>query len=505
MILHPDQTRSIDASRVAMRTHDRICLQAPTGFGKTVVASEVIKRITGKGLRVWFMVPRIELLNQASKHLLHFGVNHGRIAQGGVEQKGVKAHVVSKDTLIRRYDKIETPPDYLLIDECHIALNRQAEIIDQLNNPQVIGLSATPEQYNGDSMGLVYQHMVPGPSLLELVEAGRLSEPRIFCPPIEGIDKLHRTGTEYKADEFDQFLEERKVYGDAVKHYSKHAPGRPAIIFTRDVASSKKVAQKFRDADYKFESIDGSMSHGLRKSLLDRYRSGALQGLVSCQLLTYGVDLPTIEYIGLLRLTLSKALWYQMIGRGLRVSKGKDACLIFDHVNNFLVHGHPLSGYEWQFWGRQKITAKRDPKEILKLCPQMDFMYCTKPSCIGCEYNENEVKKRKEMFEDTDLQEVKGVAPVKLNDRPTGEKREIMDQMESAKAEYTLNMGPGPVGELLKLAEETGRSPIWIYWYLSEGRKTVNVKLLFEIARQKNYKKGWAYWQKKEIEKKLGR
>lgn len=494
-----------------MREHNRIVVQAPTGFGKTVVSTEMIKRIVWNGLRVWYMMPRRELLQQASNHLRNADIVHGRIDAGGVEQRGVKAHVVSKDTIIRRYDKIGTPPDYLLIDECHIALERQLEIIEQLGNPKVIGMTATPEQFNGKSMGLVYGDWVPGPQLHELVELGRLSEPRIFCPPIEGIENLHRKGSEYNEDEFDEFLEEKKVYGDAIRHYEKHANGKPAIIFARSVKAAKKIAKNFQDAGHNFESIDGSMTMAVRHGLLDSYRRGELTGLVSCQLLTYGVDLPTIEYIGLLRLTLSKALWYQMIGRGLRVSRGKSACIIMDHVNNLLVHGHPLVPYEWQFWGRGKFSAKRDKEEIMKLCPANDYMYCTKASCVGCEFNSQKVKTRQEMHVDVDLQEMKAPVNLKMKDRPGDEQRELAQKIEELKTAYKLEFSPGAVGDLMKIARDTSRDVMWVYWYLSEGMRSVNVKLLYEIARQqgifKNWstkqEKGWAYFKRKLVREKL--
>ncbi len=112
MPLRPYQQETIDLSRLAMRTQSRVCIQSPTGSGKTVVFTEIVKRVQKNGFRAWIMVPRNKLLNQASKMLSNAGIVHGKISAKMQESKAFSVHVVSKDTLIRRYHKIKNPPDF---------------------------------------------------------------------------------------------------------------------------------------------------------------------------------------------------------------------------------------------------------------------------------------------------------------------------------------------------------------------------------------------------------
>jgi hypothetical protein len=90
--------------------------------------------------------------------------------------------------------------------------------------------------------------------------------------------------------------------------------------------------------------------------------------------------------------------------------------------------------------------------------------------------------------------------PIKLADRPPEEKREFQDRINAAAMEYRTDMSTGAVGEMLKIADECGYSVYWVYHQLTDdGRHTVNVPLLAEIARQKGWKPGWVYVARKKI------
>ena len=101
------------------------------------------------------------------------------------------------------------------------------------------------------------------------------------------------------------------------------------------------------------------------------------------------------------------------------------------------------------------------------------------------------------------LIEVKGT--VKFKDRHPGEKREIQEKIEKLMMTIGTSLASGPIGELLKIAEEIGHNAMWVYWRLSEDMKAVNVPLLHEIRRQRGYKNGWVFMQTKAIESKLER
>jgi superfamily II DNA or RNA helicase len=479
-------------------------MQLATGAGKTHIFSEMAKSAQKRGRKIWIMVPRKELLNQASDNLRDNEVIHGMIAPGFVESKAYTVHVVSKDTLIRRYDKIKTHPEFIIIDEAHIALDRYLEIAGKFPDSKILGVTATPERLDGRGLSELYETLVEGPSIAELISCDYLTDVRYFCPPIQGITKLHRRGTDYNADELAALLERRKVYGSAIEHYRRHADKKPCLIYCRSVQAAAETAQKFSESGYLFENIDGTMSNKRRRTLIDALKTGKIHGLTSCELITYGLDVPRVECVIMLRPTLSRALFCQMIGRGLRPYQDKYECVVLDHVGNLQEHGHPLEAYNWKFDGKEKrgATGEKAPA-ALKLCPEIDFMYCEKLSCRGCPHHSGKFRDPRIEYVNTQL--VEAGQYISFSDRPMEHQREYVDRINEVVDRYKKNepnIESIAVSEMMQICKELGRQPLWIYNRLNKNKHLVNITLLHEIARQAGYKPGWVYFQKKRLERK---
>lgn len=589
MPLYPHQDRETLEARIKLRFCNNLLFQLPTGGGKTAIDAELTFRATERGFTSWFIVPRNELLNQASAHYIKWNVPHGIIGVGRKESRAFKAHIVSRQTLVRRYDKIKIWPDFLKIDEAHIAVPRQLEIINLCNQARaavgkppakVIGYTATPELLSGLGLhiqgGGPYEDIVYGESIPSLTAMGYLSELRYFRPPPpEGIEELHRRGTELDADELDKLLKKDKVYGNAIQHYKKMGginktsysfpgspinqhnknfhKGRPALIFLRTVQAAHEMAQQFRNAGFEFYCIEGKMKKGEVKTLIQAHRDGKIDGLTNCDIGTYGLDIPRIEYSASLRPTGSRALYFQMVGRGLRPfeerycnycqlvyygytcpqcqSEGdliykKEESLFFDHVGLIDEHYHPeypgvplfyLDEIEWNFYGTKKRERMKKPDRSIN-CPYIDYMLCAKKICSGCKFLPgNAVAKTPEIkIINTEL--IEADKPILMSNRPLEEQKEYTERIAQNIHEYINNNGnadPGPVERLLKIAEELKRSAMWVYYVLTESKitpdgkpkknKAVDVTLLFLIARIKKYKKpnGWVYYRRKELERRL--
>lgn len=585
-MLRDYQSAEYTAVRAQTITHDAVLAQLATGGGKTPIVSEITKSAYLKGRRVWFAAPRNELVGQASAHFTKWGVPHGIIAAGCEESRAYMVHVVSKDTLLRRLDRIKNWPDLLVFDECHIALDAQIKIIAAaalaraalgLPPMKIIGMTATPERLDGRGLSEVYESIVYGPSIPWLTDRGFLSQLRYFAPPIEGLDKIHRKGTEYDADELEALLEKRKVYGDVIGYYEKYgtvkhtsislpgqavirtnenyAKGKPALIFCRSVKSAYETAERFCKAGFNFHCIEGNLPPAELKTLIKALRDGKIDGLTNCDIATYGLDIPRIEYGASIRPTLSRALYFQKVGRILRPYEDaatgykKEEALFFDHANLVQEHQLPefpgiplfyLDQIDWNFNGREKrAKAKADPTG-LRLCPHLDYQYCEKPSCSGCPLKDPaEIDARKSGLEVVDAKLEERHAPLHFSDLQPEEKRDVQDRIGRAtdavmggmsvfeelpalgkhpkpeeilarEAEFKRLLS-GPVGELLKIAAELGRSPMWVYFWLTEKenakrnaegkpeRKTVNVTLVHEIGRQCGYKSGWSWFKIKEL------
>jgi superfamily II DNA or RNA helicase len=512
MRLRPYQKDIIDGLRKKLSINKTVMLQLATGAGKTVIFSEITKLAYSNNYRIWIIVPRNELLRQASDHLAKYKVPHGLIAAGTNESRAYKVHIVSKDTLIRRYDRIKEWPDLLIIDEAHLFLIRQLEIAKQLpDKTKIIGVTATSERLDGRGLstasGGLYDDIVYGPTIADLIEMGYLSNMRYFSPPLEGLDELHRRGTEFNPDEVENLLQRRKIYGGAIQHYRDYAHNKPALVFCRSVKAAAETAQRFNDAGYVFENIDGRMTYVKRKGLIDALRAGRIQGLTSCELTTYGIDVPRVECIIMLRPTLSRTLYFQMIGRGLRPSLGKKHCVILDHVGNLQEHGHPLEEYQWQFHGREKRKGGEGvSRSVLHLCDQC-FLYFKGDVCPNCG-GERKAKKRADLKEvDGRLVEVKG--PIELKDRPPEEQREVVDRLEELceacklkeDKEGLYKLDESAVSELLMLAESLGYNDRWVYHRVNAGNMTINYPLLHAIAKVRGFKPGWAFYTGKDLEK----
>lgn len=510
MNLRPYQDDLLKECRVEFRHHNRVFMQLATGGGKTVIVSQMVRNAYEKKLRVWFIVPRNELMKQSSEHFVKWKIPHGMIKAGMNESRAYAIHLVSKDTLMRRIKKgvIKNWPDFCIFDEAHVAIDQQKTIIANLpETSKVLAISATPERGDGRGLSDIYQSIVYGPHLRDLIEMHYLANFRYFCPPLEGLEDLHKKGNDVDASELEALLQRRAVYGKAIDHYRKYADKKPCIVFCRNIKASEETAQKFREAGYLFESIDGRMSDKKRQTILDGVRDGRLHGVTSVDLCIYGLDIPRLTVAIMLRPTTSKAVYYQQIGRILRPGENKTA-IILDHVGNLAEHGHPLQDYEWQFYGKEKRKSKGKSKDILKLCPNC-WMYFTGTSCPNCG-NVKPPKKAQGMIEiDGRLVEHKG--PVPLKDRPEEEQKEFHDKISNAKDRYDAaallgDVDVGVVLEMLELCDEIGRSYMWTYHTLNNTEHVVNVPLLTAIAntptsKKKKYNYYWVKIKRQELQK----
>jgi superfamily II DNA or RNA helicase len=530
-----------DEIRTSLRNNQAVLCNMKTGLGKTVFATDIMRSVYLNNLSSWFGVPRNELLKQTSKHLFKYKVPHNFINPKSNESKAFTCHVVSIDTLLRRLKnkKINKFPDLFFWDEAHLRLQQQLDIKAMMPNTKFIGLTATPERADTKGLSEMYDDIIYGPTFRESIENGYLTNFKYFAVPLEGLNELHRQGTEFDADELNTLLEQRKIFGSAIEHYGDIAQGKTSIIFTRDIKSAEETAYRFSNAGFRFEAIHGKMNMKKRNALTEALNNKKIDGLCSAEILTYGFDCPKVECIIMLRPTLSRTLYFQVLGRGIRpyslynidginvenpfnpddnarLVYKKENCIVLDHVNNITIHVPMTSDnlidsfddIEWNFRGRKKKIINNDNSAIkLKICTTC-FMYYEGDVCPNCG-TAREIKERGNLeVVDGRLVEIKTPEIVKLKDRPREEKRDITDRinvniMNFKMAEKRGEFDEHSVEQLLNIAKEVGRQPLSVYWQLSHYKHAVDVTLLYCIQRLSGYKNGWAYFKKQEIEKRL--
>jgi superfamily II DNA or RNA helicase len=199
------------------------------------------------------------------------------------------------------------------------------------------------------------------------------------------VDGLHKRGGDYAKGELAARADTQTITGDAVQHYKRLAYGKQFVAFCVSVEHAQHVAQQFTMAGVPAEAVDGKLPHEERKSKVDAFRRRAITGLVSCDLISEGFDVPGIEVGISLRPTASLGLWLQQAGRILRTHPGKDRAILLDHAGNTLRHGLPTDDREWSLDG---APAREKERTIgVKICPscfaacRSTATYCPQPKC----------------------------------------------------------------------------------------------------------------------------
>lgn len=376
--LRPYQVDAVAAIRRAYAAGRRApCYQLPTGGGKTVVFAYIAQEAVRRGNRVLIVVHRRELLLQGSRALTEFGIAHGLVA-AGLPDTDAQVRIASVQTLVRRRDW-GTPPDLIVIDEAHHAVaGSWLQVTRTWPEARLLGVTATPARLDGKGLGIhadgSFDELVLGPTVRELTDAGFLVPADVYAPPI----RVDLSGIRTSLGDFDRHeiglrMDKPLISGDAVEHYLRLAAGRPAIAFCTSVQHARHVAEAFAEAGVAAASIDGGMSETERDGVLADLARGEIRVLTSCEIVSEGFDLPSVEVAILLRPTQSLTLYLQQVGRVLRPAPGKASATVLDHVGNVERHGLPDADRSWDLDG-----AKRRPPGEAPLC-------CC-PACFACHH-----------------------------------------------------------------------------------------------------------------------
>ncbi|WP_374242482.1 DUF3427 domain-containing protein [Zoogloea sp.] len=324
---------------------------AATGTGKTVVAAFDYRRLClaeGGRPRLLFVAHREEILRQALRTYREVLRDHafGEVLAGGMEPESFDHlfatidSVVSRDLLVRRGASHWYA---VVVDECHrLAAGRFDAFVTAVRPRVLLGLTATPERSDGKPILGYFDNRPDGAPAVELRLWHALDQ-QLLCPfeyyacdddtdfsgvpwaqpgELAAIDTLV-TGNHVRArlvvDEW------RRLAGDPAR-------GR-ALVFCVSVAHAQFMTVQLERAGIKALCVVGETSHDERRQAPERLARGEVAALVTCDLYNEGVDLPMVDTLLLLRPTQSPVLFQQQIGRGLRLSPGKESCLILDFVS----------------------------------------------------------------------------------------------------------------------------------------------------------------------------
>lgn len=420
-------------------------LVEPTGAGKTLIKSQFAKDSVQRNEVVIIFAHRDVLLSQISNSLCQMGVTHSFVAANktvldttnqnhikygdSFHVENSKVILASVPTFIRRLDKGLLDNFLPLVkvwmcDESHHILkdNMWGKCVQSFPNAIGLGVTATP--IRSDKLGLgktydgVFDVMIIGSTMGELIENGYLSPYKIFVPP----QKLDMSGINITAsgDYNQKKLAERTdtvdITGDAVEQYLKLASGEQAITFCVNIAHAENVAKEFNRAGIPSTALSSKTSLSIRVKALRDFEKGVIKNLVNCDLFGEGYDCPAVACVIMLRKTDSYSLFKQQFGRLLRVSEGKIYGVLIDHVGNVKKHcmyGAPHEDPEWTL-ERSKKKSGDNTKPSGRICPECFAFYTpsikAKYVCLECSHEETKEETNEEMrkflVDDSDLVEM---------------------------------------------------------------------------------------------------
>ncbi|MCK5127518.1 MAG: DEAD/DEAH box helicase family protein [candidate division Zixibacteria bacterium] len=403
--------------------HKNVLGVSPTGSGKTVVFSDILKDHNGSSCAI---AHRQELVTQISLALARDDVPHRIIGPNNVVKLAVNIHmaecgtsyynpqapcaVAGVDTLVRRKDNLANWLNSVtkwVQDEAHHVLvnNKWGKAVDMFPNAIGLGVTATPDRADGYGLGRhadgVFDVMVEGPQMRALIDMGYLTDYRVFAPPSDlDLTNVNVTKSgEFSKEPLKAAVNKSHVVGDIVKHYLRIAPGKLGITFVDSVDTATQVAAEYNRAGVPAAVVSADTKDTDRVRIVKEFTARKLMQLVNVDLFGEGFDLPAIEVVSMGRPTQSYALYVQQFGRALRLILGnisratwdtytdlqrrlliaqstKPHAIIIDHVGNVERHGLPDRPRIWTM-DRRERTGKNKPTDDIPTTT------CLNPECVS--------------------------------------------------------------------------------------------------------------------------
>lgn len=323
-------------------------LVLPTGCGKTIVFAKVTEDCVRKGDRVLILAHRGELLDQAADKLKKTtGLNSAiEKAESSCLGSWFRVVVGSVQTLMREKRLGQFPEDYfntIIIDEAHHCISDSYQkVLKHFPEAHVLGVTATPDRGDMRNLGQYFESLAYEYTLPKAIKEGYLTPIKALTIPL----KIDMSGVSVQAGDFkasdigtalDPYLE------GIAQEMQKYCADKKTVVFLPLV----KTSQKFRDVlnNYGFQAAEVNGDSQDRAEILSDFESGKYNVLCNSMLLTEGWDCPSVDCVVVLRPTKVRGLYCQMVGRGTRLSPGKEHLLLLDFLWHTERHElcHPAS------------------------------------------------------------------------------------------------------------------------------------------------------------------
>jgi DNA repair protein RadD len=388
------QSKLITDTRTALAEGiNRVIVQSHVGSGKTVVATEIIRRAIENRARVLFLAPRRQLIYQTVETLNEYSINCGVIMAGELKFSQPLVQVASFDTITARVGsgRMELPEaDLCIVDEAHMCVS-PARIKVLEHYKRVIGLTATPALGNGKGMGFFYKGIVESLTMQEMVTQGYLVPMRYYIgesPDLSGV-KLNADG-DFVEKQLAEINDQPKLIGAIFENWKRIAGDRTTLVFAVNRKHARHLHDEFASHGATVDYVDGETPPDDRERIRHDVESGKTQVIVNIGVLVAGVNWPRISCIVIARQMRNISNWIQCIGRGSRLHETKTDCIIIYHGSNFEELGMIDEPIEWSLDDKSTIRERKErakkeakePKEIT--CADCGTVFKSRRSCPVC-------------------------------------------------------------------------------------------------------------------------
>jgi DNA repair protein RadD len=372
---------------------------SPTGSGKTRTMQSIVDLFKGFTMSI---AHRRELVGQISLALAMAGVYHRIIAPDPIIKLIVMIHmrklgrsfvhpnanhmVASVNTIVSRIEQLR---DLILqcqlwnMDEGHHirADNLWGRAVKEFKNAWGAGYTALGQRGDGKALGRVgggvFDSIVIGPGIRELIDRGFLCDYIVYAPQLSSIDvsdvPITASG-DYSQPKLSDAAKRSTITGDIVRDYLRFAPGKRGITFCVDVGNAEEVTAAFIQAGVPVALVTDNTGDKARDDAVSDLGTGLIKQFVNVNIAGEGLDIPAVEVVSLGRPTASEQMHRQQIGRVLRPCPeiGKTHGIINDHVKNIETlrcppdkpGNHSLDAIS------RATRSTRDPDEIpIHTCP----------------------------------------------------------------------------------------------------------------------------------------
>ena len=328
--------------------------QLPTGGGKTVIFSEIVRRyIETHNKKVVVLTHRIELCKQTSKMLNNFEVKN-KIINSKVkelpDQHEYSCFVAMVETLKNRLNDEKLLIDnvgLVIIDEAHY--NSFRKLLNRFKNSFILGVTATPLSSNIElPMYENYKELIVGDPIKKLIDNGFLAKATTYSYDVTLSSLKVGINGDYTVKSSDELYSQLDMQSKLLSAYEEKSKGKKTLIFNNGINTSLYVYDTFLKAGYKIKHLDNTTNTEERKDILKWFKHTPDAILTSVGILTTGFDEPTVETIIINRATKSLTLYFQMIGRGSRRLPNKSEFSIIDLGNNAARFGLWDDPIDWQ-------------------------------------------------------------------------------------------------------------------------------------------------------------